>query len=57
MDEQHAVAFLLFGITEHGCSVGRRRLMSGLIIPLLLEENGWRVDIPGWRFYQPVQQG
>ena len=57
MDDQHAFAFLPFGVTQDGGRVGRRRLMSGLIIPMLLEEDEWRVDLPGWRFYQPPQQG
>ena len=57
LDDQHAFAFLPFGITEDGGRVGSRRLMSGLIIPMLLEEDEWRVDLPGWRFYQPPQQG
>ena len=56
-DDQHAFAFLPFGITQDGGRVGSRRLMSGLIIPMLLEEDEWRVDLPGWRFYQLPQQG
>jgi len=57
LDDQHAFAFLPFGVAEDGGRVGSRRLMSGLIIPMLFEEDEWRVDLPGWRFYQPPQQG
>ena len=32
-------------------------MMSGLVIPMLLEENQWRVDLPGWRFLNPEPQG
>ena len=57
VDDLHAFAFLPFGITEDGGRLDRGRLMSGLIIPMLLEEDEWRVDLPGWRFYQPPQPG
>ena len=57
LDDQHAFAFLPFGVAEDGGRLGHGRLMSGLIIPMLLEENEWRVDLPGWRFYQPPRQG
>ena len=57
LDDQHAFAFLPFGITEDGGRLERRRLLSGLIIPMLLEEEEWRVDLPGWRFYHLPQQG
>ena len=57
LDDQHAFAFLPFGVAEDGGRVGSRRLMSGLIIPMLFEDDEWRVDLPGWRFYQPPNQG
>jgi len=57
LDDQHAFAFLPFGVAEDGGRLGHGRLMSGLIIPMLLEEDEWRVDLPGWRFYQPPRQG
>ena len=57
VDDQHAFAFLPFGITQDSGRLDRRQLMSGLIIPMLLEEEEWRVDLPGWRFYQPPHQG
>ena len=57
LDDEHAFAFLPFGVAEDGGRVGSRRLMSGLIIPMLFEEDEWRVDLPGWRFYQPPKQG
>ena len=31
---------------EHG------RAMNGLILPMLLEDGEWRVDLPGWRFLE-----
>ena len=50
MDDNHAFAFLPFGVTEDESQVSHRRLMSGLIIPMLLEDGEWRVDLPSWRF-------
>lgn len=50
VDDEHAFAFLPFGVTNDVARVARRRLMSGLIIPMLLEEGEWRVDLPGWRY-------
>jgi hypothetical protein len=52
VDDQHAFAFLPFGATQDTERVSHRRLMSGLIIPMLLEEGQWRVDLPGWRFLE-----
>ena len=57
VDNEHAFAFLPFGVTAESSAVTRRRLMSGLIIPMLLEDGEWRVDLPGWRFWQPGEQG
>ena len=50
VDDEHAFVFLPFGVTNDVARVARRRLMSGLIIPMLLEEGEWRVDLPGWRY-------
>ena len=50
VDDEHAFAFLPFGVTSDVARVARRRLMSGLIIPMLLEGGEWRVDLPGWRY-------
>ena len=50
MDDNHAFAFLPFGVTEDESQISQRRLMSGLIIPMLLEDGEWKVDLPSWRF-------
>ena len=52
VDDQHAFVFLPFGATQDTERVSHRRLMSGLIIPMLLEDGQWRVDLPGWRFLE-----
>lgn len=52
MDDSHGFAFLPFGVTQDESRVSHRRLMSGLIIPMLLEDGEWRVDLPSWRFLQ-----
>lgn len=57
VDDQHAFVFLPFGVTSDTSRITRRRLMSGLIIPMLLEEGQWRVDLPGWRFLQTPEPG
>ena len=49
MDDVHAFVFLPFGVTDETV-VQRSRLMSGLVIPMLLEDALWQVDLPGWRF-------
>ncbi len=50
IDDRHAFAFLPFGVTDDQQVVPKGRMMSGLVIPMLLEEEEWRVDLPGWRF-------
>ena len=50
IDDYHAFAFLPFGVTEDQEVVSRGTLKSGLVIPMLLEDSEWRVDLPGWRF-------
>ena len=50
IDDIHAFAFLPFGVVEEERAVPRGRMMSGLVIPMLLEEGQWQVDLPGWRF-------
>ena len=54
VDDLHAFAFLPFGVGSDSAQVPRGRLMSGLVIPMLLEDGQWQVDLPGWRFlYSP----
>jgi len=30
--------------------------MSGIILHMILEDEQWQVDLPGWRFLQANQQ-
>ena len=53
LNDEHAFAFLPFGVSHVAVSSGQRRLMNGLILPMLLEDGEWRVDLPGWRFFEP----
>ena len=57
IDDEHAFAFLPFGPAEGAGPVSEARLMPGLIIPMLLEDGEWRVDMPGWRFLEVNEQG
>jgi hypothetical protein len=50
VDDTHAFAFLPFGITQDATWITHRRVMSGVILPMLLEDGEWQVDLPGWRF-------
>ncbi len=50
VDDEHAFAFLPFGVSGVPKQTSQRRLMNGLILPMLWEEGQWRVDLPGWRF-------
>ena len=57
IDDEHAFAFLPFGMAANSSQVSRGRLMSGLVIPMILEDGQWQVDMPGWRFlYSGGQQ-
>ena len=56
LDDEHAFAFLPFGASHVTVRTARRRLMNGLILPMLLEDREWRVDLPGWRFFNPEGQ-
>jgi hypothetical protein len=51
IDDLHAFAFLPFGMERDESLVPHRRMMSGLIIPMLFEDGEWQVDLPGWRFF------
>lgn len=57
VDDVHAFAFLPFGIKEDNTEVRRGRAMNGLILPMLLEDGEWKVDLPGWRFLEVPEQG
>ncbi|HIM37312.1 MAG TPA: hypothetical protein EYM38_04715 [Dehalococcoidia bacterium] len=50
LDDDHAFAFLPFGASTVPQQTDRRRLMNGLILPMLHEDGEWRIDLPGWRF-------
>lgn len=53
VDDTHAFAFLPFGVTNDAAWITHRRVMAGVILPMLLEEGEWQVDLPGWRFSAP----
>ena len=57
VDDTHAFAFLPFGVTTDATWITHRRLMAGVILPMLLEDGEWQVDLPGWRFFQVDQEG
>jgi hypothetical protein len=50
VDDQHAFAFLPFGVTQEASRLSQGRLMPGIVLPMLLEDGEWKVDLPGWRF-------
>ena len=50
IDDHHAFAFLPFGITEDRQVMPKGGPMPGLIIPMLLEDGDWKIDLPGWRY-------
>ena len=52
VDDEHAFAFLPFGVTTNVDRLAHRRLMPGIILPMLLEDGEWQVDLPGWRFLE-----
>ena len=49
VDDFHAFAFLPMGIDDDQEETQKPVLKSGLIIPMLLEDGAWRVNLPGWR--------
>ena len=50
IDDEYAFVFLPFGVTQDNDRVHERRMMSGLVIPMRLEQGLWQVDMPSWRF-------
>ena len=50
IDDNRAFAFLPFGVTNDQQVMSKSTLMSGLIIPMVFEDGGWSLDLPGWRF-------
>ncbi len=50
IDDEYAFVFLPFGVTQDNDRVHERRMMSGLVIPMRLEQGLWQVDLPSWRF-------
>ena len=50
IDDVHAFVFLPFGVTQDNSRVHERRMMSGLVIPMILEDRTWQVDMPTWRY-------
>ena len=56
VDDTHAFVFLPVGVPDETL-VRQSRVMSGLTIPMILEDAQWQVDLPGWRFYQPPGAG
>ena len=49
VDDLQAFAFLPMGIGDDQEETQKPVLKSGLIIPMLLEDGAWRVNLPGWR--------
>ncbi len=56
LDDDHAFAFLPFGMSSVLPQTQRRRMLNGLILPMLLEDGDWVVDLPGWRFFDPESE-
>ena len=52
IDDEHAFAFLPFGVTTNADRLAHRKLMPGIILPMLLDDGEWQVDLPGWRFLE-----
>jgi len=56
VDDTYAFAFLPFGVTTDATWITRRRFMAGVILPMVLENEEWQVDLPGWRFLPADQE-
>ena len=56
VDDKRAFAFPPFGMTYDARVIVQRRLMPGLIIPMLLEDGQWQVDLPSWLFFEVGQE-
>lgn len=57
LDDERAFAFLPFGASAIPERTAGRRLLNGLILPMLLEDGEWRIDLPSWRFVNPDGSG
>jgi hypothetical protein len=51
VDDTHAFVFLPIGVGRDQQVLEERTVKPGLVIPMLLEDSEWRVDMPGWRFF------
>lgn len=56
VDDQHAFAFLPFGMGKNTTEVLKGQVMRGLILPMLWEDDDWQVDLPSWRFLDVPEQ-
>ena len=56
IDDERAFAFLPFGMTHDTRVIVQRQRMPGLIIPMLLEDGQWQVDLPSWRYFEVGKQ-
>ena len=52
VDDEHAFAFLPFGVTLNVDRLAHRKLMPGIILPMLLEDGEWRVTCPAGGFWR-----
>lgn len=53
VDDLHAFAFLPMNVGDDLEEVRGPVLKSGLIIPMLREDDAWKVNLPGWRLAWP----
>ncbi len=53
VDDANAFAFLPMGVGYDHEEMRGPVLKSGLIIPMLWEEDAWKVNLPGWRLAWP----
>ena len=53
IDDTNAFAFLPTGVDDERDEMQGPTLKSGLIIPMLWEDDTWKVNLPGWRLAWP----